>query len=252
MKDRLISARNLRLALLAMAFATGVCLAMIVGRTMFLRPLEYPGLRHRIELPGLIWNLFLAWIPLLLALLIHALSSHFQRRFGRLAVCGIAWFLFFPNAPYLVTDLVHWKNHFPVPKWFDLLMIMSFAWTGLMLGYLSLYLMQELVRRWKGRRWSWSFVVLVLALSSFGIYLGRFQRLNSWDVVARPMGLLSDVARSADFAQSPEALAFSLTFFTFSFFSYLTLFALTHLHGLAEPAASKSVAPSLPRGEEAG
>ena len=249
MKECLISPRSLRLALFALALATGVCLAMIVGRTLFVQPLEFRGLLRRIELRGLVWNLFLAWIPLLLALLIHALSARFKRRFGPLAVCGIAWILFFPNAPYLVTDLVHWKSRAPVPKWFDLLMIMSFAWTGLLLGYLSLYLMQELVRRWKGRGWSWNFVVLVLALSSFGIYLGRFRRLNTWDVLTHPLGLLSGVAHSANFARSPETLAFSLTFFAFSFFSYLTLFTLTHLHGLAEPAL-KTVSGPLPPGEK--
>jgi uncharacterized membrane protein len=246
MKEPRIPAHSLRLALLALALATGVCLAMIVGRTVFTSPLELRGLRHRIEFPGLVWNLFLAWIPMLLALLIHARAAQFKRLFGELTVCGIAWFFFFPNASYLVTDLVHWNNHAPVPKWFDLLMIMSFAWTGVLLGYLSLYLMQELVRRWKGRAWGWTFVVLMLALSSFGIYLGRFRRLNSWDIVSHPMGLLMGVARSAD---SPEPLAFSATFFAFSFFSYLTLFALTHLHGLAEPAL-KTVSGPLPPGEK--
>jgi uncharacterized membrane protein len=250
MKERLISTRSLRLALFALALATGVCLAMIAGRAIFLKPPELRGLRAQVEFPGLVWNLFLAWIPLLLALLIHGLSSHFKRLPGELAVCGLAWILFFPNAPYLVTDLVHLNYHAPVPKWFDLLMIMSFAWTGLVLGYLSLYLMQELVRRWKGRAWSWSFVVFVLALSSFGIYLGRFRRFNSWDVVSHPMGLLNGLANSADFARSPETLAFSATFFAFSFFSYLTLFALTHLHALAEPAALKSAPVTLPPAEK--
>jgi uncharacterized membrane protein len=250
MKERLIPTRSLRQALLALALATGVCLAMIVGRTIFVKPLGFHGLRQRIEFPGFVWNLFLAWIPLLLALLIHALSAHSKRLFGELTACGIAWLLFFPNAPYLVTDLVHWNSHAPIPKWFDLLMIMSFAWTGLLLGYLSLYLMQELVRRWKGRAWSWSFVVFVLAMSSFGIYLGRFRRLNSWDVVSHPMDLLSDVARSADFMRSPETLAFSVTFFAFSFFSYLTLFTLTNLHGAPEAAALKTVSASLPPGEK--
>ena len=249
MKERLISTRSLRLALLALALATGICLAMIVGRTLFLQPLEFRGLFQRLELRGLVWNIFLAWIPLLLALVIHALSAGFKPRPGALIVCGIAWFLFFPNAPYLVTDLVHWQNHLPVPKWFDLLMIMSFAWTGLLLGYLSLYIIQELVRRRVGRGWSWNFVVVVLALSSFGIYLGRFERLNSWDVFSRPMGVLSDVAQSANFARFPEPLGFTAMFFAFSFFSYLTLFTLTHLHGLAEPARLDSVSTPLPPGK---
>ena len=108
MKERLIPKRSLRLVLLALVLATGVCLTMIVGRTMFFHALD-SGLIQRIEFRGLVWNLFLAWIPLLLALLIHAFSKDFKRLFGELAICAIAWFLFFPNAPYLVTDLVHWE-----------------------------------------------------------------------------------------------------------------------------------------------
>ena len=239
MKERLIPAPHLRLAILALTLASGICVAMILARAVFLGRMEFSGVCLGISF----------WLdsPLVLALRIHTLSARVTRHFRQLAACGTAWFFFFQNAPYIVTDLVHWKNRAPVPKWFDLLMIMSFAWTGLFLGYLSLYLMQELVRRWKGRNWSWHFVIAMLALSSFAIYLGRFQRWNSWDIIARPLGLMNDVVRSADFAHSPESLVFSATFFAFSLLSYLTLFALTHLHGWTEPRTMEAEAPRITR-----
>ena len=222
MDDRLISSHRQRAALYALLFASGICLAMLASRALF---------AQRLELGFYPWNLFLAWIPFLLARRIYGLRADRSPRFGLLAACAVLWFFFFPNAPYIVTDLVHLKTRAPVPKWFDLLMMVSFAWTGLCLGYLSLYLMHEVVRSWLGRRWGWRFVVAMLALSSFGIYLGRFERWNSWDVLARPFGLAADVVQRVSFADNPELFAFSATFFAFSLLTYATLFALTHLHG---------------------
>ena len=222
MDDRLISGHRQRAALLALIFASGICLAMLASRVLFAR---------RLELGFYPWNLILAWIPFLLALRIYGLRASRSPRYGLLAVCAVLWFFFFPNAPYIVTDLVHLKTRAPVPKWFDLVMMVSFAWTGLCLGYLSLYLMQEVVRSRLGWRWGWRFVVAMLALSSFGIYLGRFLRWNSWDVIARPLSLVSDVVRRVGSDGNPELFAFSATFFAFSLLTYATLFSLTHLHG---------------------
>ena len=222
MDDRLIPSHRQRAALLALVFASGVCLAMLASRAVFARNSDlgfYP------------WNLVLAWIPFLLARRIYALRASRSPRYGLLAACVVLWFFFLPNAPYIVTDLVHLKTRAPVPKWFDLVMMVSFAWTGLCLGYLALYLLQEVVRSWLGRRWGWGFVGVMLALSSFGIYLGRFQRWNSWDVLTRPYGLASDVVQRLGFAGRAEMFAFSATFFAFSLLTYATLFALTHLHG---------------------
>jgi len=222
MNDRMIPESRVRAALVALALGSGICMAMLASRTVF---------AQRLELGFYPWNLVLAWIPMLLAWRIHGLWARRSPRAGLLAVCAVLWFFFLPNAPYIVTDLVHLKTRTPVPKWFDLVMMVSFAWTGLCLGWLSLYLMQEVVRGWCGERWSRAFVVTMLALSSFGIYLGRFQRWNSWDVIARPFGLAGDVIRRVDFAGNPELFAFSATFFAFSLLSYFPLCALIHLHG---------------------
>ncbi len=96
---------------------------------------------------------------------------------------AIVWLLFFPNAPYLVTDFVHLGQfHDNVPGWYDVMLIAWYAWTGLMLGVVSLRLMQEIVTRAAGSTAGWVLVAVVTALGSIGTYLGRFLRWNSWNV----------------------------------------------------------------------
>ena len=114
--------------------------------------------------------------------------------------------------------------------WFDLLLILSFAWTGFLLGFFSLYLMQRLVANAFGQRLGWVFVVVVLALASLGIYIGRYLRWNSWDVVHAPVALLTNVAgRLVDPFTHPGAYGFSLLCFFFLLSTYLVLYTLTGL-----------------------
>jgi uncharacterized membrane protein len=226
MSDRLIPDHRVRTAVVALAFASGLSLAMLLGRAVFARSLE---------LKFYVWNLILAWVPLLSALCAYRLAGRRPVRWWLLALCAGLWFFFFPNAPYIVTDFLHLKGRPPVPPWFDIVMMMSFAWTGLLLGYLSLLLMQETVRIRCGAVLGWTFAVAMLALSSFGIYLGRFARWNSWDVIARPHGLAGDVYHRFDLKSNPEMFAFLLTFLCFSLLSYATLHALACLHHPAPP-----------------
>jgi uncharacterized membrane protein len=134
---------------------------------------------------GLIWNLVLAWIPFVLAVVVY---DRWRRRGARgsLFVLGALWLLFFPNAPYIVTDFVHLERTADAPYWYDAVTVSAFAWTGLLLGFASLFLMQTVVRQWRGVISGWAFAAVALALGSLGIYLGRFLRLNSWDAVEHP------------------------------------------------------------------
>lgn len=222
MKERLIHSGRTRLALLALVFASVICVAMLVARAIYAREVRFSFL------PG---NLLLAWIPLLFALAVYTLRARRSKRWQLLIACAVVWFLFYPNAPYLITDLVHLKSRAPVPPWFDLIVFMSFAWTGLFLGYLSLYLMQEVVRSWLGRAHSWRFAMGMLALGALGVFLGRFWRWNSWEVLTHPFGLAGDAARRLSGMALGEAAAFSTTFFAFSLLTYVTLYTVTHLHG---------------------
>jgi uncharacterized membrane protein len=132
----------------------------------------------------LIWNLALAWMPLALAV---AAFAAFRAAPIASVILGVAWLLFFPNAPYMLTDFIHVGEHSQTaPLWYDALMISSFAWTSLLLGLASLYLIQTLARQRLGGARAWLGVVFVLFLASFGVYLGRFVRFNSWDVLVHP------------------------------------------------------------------
>ena len=136
----------------------------------------------------LAWNLFLAWVPFLLALLLYE-RARAGASWRVLVPLGLLWLAFFPNAPYLITDLKHLGHGAQVPVLYDVLLLSAAAWLGLLLGLSSLFLVHAIARRLVGALDAWALVVAVLALSSFGIYLGRVQRWNSWDVVVHPQSL---------------------------------------------------------------
>jgi uncharacterized membrane protein len=141
----------------------------------------------------LLWNLFLAAIPFGLSAALYLAARPPGARL--LAPVGLMWLLFFPNAPYLVTDLFHLEPRHGVPYWYDLALIMSCAWNGLMLAFASLLDMHTLVRQRLGFWAGWVFVALALGLSAFGVYLGRYLRYNSWDILSNPFTLFYDIVQ---------------------------------------------------------
>ena len=147
--------------------------------------------RHGLQL-FLVWNLFLAWLPLLLALRLEASERQGGINRWQFWMTALLWMLFFPNAPYIFTDLTH--LHFPVrPRWWtDLIVILLFAVTGMVLAFLSLQRMQRMVARHRGTLAGWLFVAGVAFASAFGVCLGRFERWNSWDVVTSPIAFAGD------------------------------------------------------------
>ena len=177
----------------------------------------------------LIWNLFLAWIPFIIADFTYTLTLKRSWVYVGIPVAAFVWLIFFPNAPYILTDFQHLANTSgELPVWYDVMMLVWFAFTGLLLGMVSLFLMQEIVRREFGRWAGWAFVAAVAGLSSAGVYMGRFLRWNSWDILRDPTGI---ALYSVQSVQNPslQSVAFIGLFAAFFLFLYLTLYTFGHL-----------------------
>jgi uncharacterized membrane protein len=176
----------------------------------------------------LLWNLFLAWVPLIAASSAFALA---RRGVGALVVAlVVVWVLFFPNAPYVLTDFIHLGRNGPSPLWYDALMLSSFAWTALMLGFASLYLVHAIVARHANAVLGWVVVVGALALGSFGVYIGGFARFNSWDVVTRPRLVLHVIGKEIDSPlHDPKMVAALLALTASLLVGYLVVYAFAAL-----------------------
>jgi uncharacterized membrane protein len=209
--------RSLHRALLRRSFyplvlATGLSSALLLGRMYLSGTLTYKFL---------FWNMLLAWIPYIVSLALLA-ARHGQRRWT-MALLGLIWFCFLPNAPYLITDLMHLRYNAEVPLIYDVGMLASVAWTGSFLAVVSLRLVQSLVRQAYGALVSWAFVLVVIGCSGFGIYLGRVLRWNSWDVVMNPGAVLADVLpRAANPLAHPELPGITIIFAAIFLICYST------------------------------
>ena len=136
----------------------------------------------------LVWNLGLATVPILISSLIRYCQTVWTR-----GILGLLWLLFLPNSPYIVTDLVHLRALDSGPLWLDALLVASCAGTGLSIGYLSVMQIQREFTQAKRPRLGALVCTSALFLSAFGMYLGRFKRWHSIDLLIDPMGLLLDI-----------------------------------------------------------
>lgn len=137
----------------------------------------------------LFWNLFLALSPLLLVNLIARWPVIWENKLSRVLVF-MCWLLLLPNSFYLVTDLLHLSEYRNIPRWFDLVMLFSFAWTGLLGGVLAMSRMECLVRASFLTVNTVVFRLVLIVLMAFGVYLGRHLRFNSWDFFMQPDSLI--------------------------------------------------------------
>ncbi|MBP6177312.1 MAG: DUF1361 domain-containing protein [Anaerolineales bacterium] len=203
-----------------MTSASLICVLLVAARIAYSDSARYGGL---------VWNLFLAWIPFVLAYFASAIPWRKTLLYLVLPVTTFLWLIFFPNAPYILTDLQHLaRESSAAPVWYDVIMLIWFSWTGLLLGLVSLYLMHEIVHRNFGRWVGWLFVFVVSGLSSFGVYLGRFVRFNSWDILNDPKEIVVTILGLA-IDPSMRLVAFTILFAVFYLFVYLTLYSFAHL-----------------------
>ena len=162
--------------------AVGWCVILLAGRCLLTGDLQYSFM---------VWNLFLASVPLFFSWLL-------SREMNGWKFAGVAalWLLFFPNAPYVLTDFLHLhrKSRPEVPIWYDLGMLANFGVVSLLFGIFSLRQVHKALEKRVPVPFAAGLVAAFALLAGFGVYLGRFLRWNSWDIVSHPLTLLSNVA----------------------------------------------------------
>jgi len=198
--------KKLKVNFRMLAAATLICFCFVGFRVLFAGRTGYIFL---------IWNLFLAWMPLLFA--DAAELFHKKGNTVRFGVFSFLWVIFFPNAPYIVTDFKHLMM---APAWYDFIMISAFAATGAMLGLCSLQVMKRIIFEKFGVFWSRFGMVMISLLAGFGIYLGRYLRWNSWDIFFNPHELFADITN-----RLTQPLSYPLTWFISLLFAALVLFS---------------------------
>ena len=169
--------------LLLLAFTIIFCFALWLLRFAFTGSLLYIFLN---------WNLFLAILPCYFSSYIVTHQGTINRY--TFFLLAITWLLFFPNSPYILTDLFHLHERGGMPKWFDLIMILSYAWAGLLFGFISLFQMESILMTKIKPKLAKGVIIALLFASGFGVYLGRFLRWNSWDVLSNPFALGAYIA----------------------------------------------------------
>ncbi len=177
----------------------------------------------------LVWNLLLAWLPLAVAIV----SKKLALTSWKLVVATFIWLLFFPNAPYLITDLYHLSHFKKIPAWYDALMLFTAAYCGVVTGFISLQIMEV---HWK-QTWQVKYfskrsdkskfrlrlflLAMLFTATGFGLYLGRVLRYNSWDVLTDTNTLAFDILdRIANPLSHVSTWGFSFIYAAVLFFFY--------------------------------
>lgn len=166
-----------------------------------------------------IWNLLLAIIPYLSS---QAAVYFFQLKQKWLAI-GLILFaiLFLPNSPYIITDLFHLRQRAEMPFWYDTMLLFSMALSGLLFFYASLFNIQAVLAKWLGMLWAEVAVSMIAFLCAYGIYLGRYLRFNSWDVVSKPDNLFEEIAEHiSNPGVNPRIVGFTLLYGAFLLVGY--------------------------------
>jgi len=163
----------------------------------------------------LAWNLFLAFIP-------YWISSYLSKKPVRILHIPLLfiWLLFLPNSPYILTDLFHLRLRAGIPLWFDLVLVSSFALIGFALLYRSLLDMIRIFKKHISEKYLLFLLPILFCVIAFGLYLGRYLRFNSWDVVQHPFRLM---AESFNCLFCKDAIGFVIIFAAFMGLVYLTL-----------------------------
>ncbi|QEC67626.1 DUF1361 domain-containing protein [Panacibacter ginsenosidivorans] len=155
------------------------------------------------------WNLFLATVPLFFSRQLKRYKK-FNLKASVLLFC---WLLFLPNAPYIITDIFHLEERPLIPYWFDLLIVISGAWNGIALCITSLMQVERFLAKHIKRKWRLPSTLLLITLCSYGIFLGRYKRYNSWNIITNPGDIIHTfISHIAEPREHIQAWMFTVSF----------------------------------------
>jgi uncharacterized membrane protein len=170
----------------------------------------------------ILWNLFLAFVPVLISFTM--LKFHEKKSLKTIIFIPgfLLWLLFIPNAPYLVTDLIHLGESRTIPVLFDVILLFSSAYLGMIFFFYSLSHIEKIVKKFISKRWTIALTIALLLLISFGIYIGRFLRFNSWDIFINHYSLFKNIWKvfTENSVKHWNVYWFTSMFSFFLFFSY--------------------------------
>ncbi len=179
-----------------------------------------------------VWNIFLAFLPLLFSKMLGRYLTRDTKKTGVVLLLAVLWLLFFPNAPYMVTDLIYFGDtaYFgaggyttSVLAWAKLVYIGFGVLFGGLMGLGSLFEMHRIILKHKGKKAAYAAIIVTSLLSGFAIYIGRILRFNSWDVV-RPAYMLFRIKEEL----SSFSVVFSLLFAAYTLGSYALFYILAN------------------------
>jgi uncharacterized membrane protein len=191
--------------------ALAIVLATLVGTGLF----TYSAVtNHSLQYDYLLWNLFLAWIPLLISTrLVYVLADKLWSSWEAMGL-SLLWIIFLPNSFYMISDFIHLQTAPANNITYYAITFTSIIYTAVVLGFLSLYMIHiELRRRFRTASVV-TILAFILACCSVAIYIGRDLRWNSWDVLTNPGGLMFDISdRLIHLSDYPTAIATAGMFF---------------------------------------
>lgn len=189
--------------------------ALLVSSLVTVGLFSYGALRNNsLQFSYLIWNLFLAWLPLLFSIRLLAVLRRKLWSSWEAVTTTFLWLVFLPNSFYMISDFIHLQEVKRVDILYDTLMFTSFIYIGVVLGFSSLYLVHLQLKGRMSDASATIWVAFTLLVCSSAIFIGRDLRWNSWDILTNPGGLLFDVSdRLIHPSTYPHMLLTIITFF---------------------------------------
>ncbi len=180
----------------------------------------------------LLWNLLLAWIPLIISLYLRIILTKKLFSSWQAIIVGLIWLIFIPNSFYLLSDYIHLQEVGKSTILYDVLLFSIIIFTGVLIGFSSVSMVFAEFKKRFSKTSCYFILSLIFLIISFGIYIGRDLRWNSWDVVINPAGLLLDVFyQLKNFSNYPSMLIIVFSYFLIMISLFLGLSKIIKLSG---------------------